>query len=105
MINSQSLASVVRQFLAVLGIIFMVLTQSDSSLHLPVAASSILGIIGGIILALEHYVGDPSTGTVTTDTPNGPVPIVPVHVDAATGRPLPKAVPAIPSAGTTQSVG
>jgi multidrug transporter EmrE-like cation transporter len=59
----QSLASIFRQALAILGIIFGVLTQSVTALHLPVAASAWLGIGGAVILAIEHYVSDPSTGT------------------------------------------
>jgi hypothetical protein len=61
--TSQSLASVLRQVLALIGIIMGVLTQSLSSLHLPVAVSTALTVAGAVILAIEQYVGDPSTGT------------------------------------------
>ncbi len=72
-INTQPLASVARQGLAILGIVFGVLTQSVGSLHLPVAISSILTVGGAAILAIEHYVADPSTGTsvTTTHDPSG----------------------------------
>ena len=70
-VNTQRLASVARQVLAVLGITFAVLTQSDSALHLPVAISSILGVAGAVVIAIEHYVGDPSTGTPPTNPPVG----------------------------------
>jgi hypothetical protein len=62
-LNTQSIAAIGRQVLAVLGIVFGVLTQSVTQLHLPTAVSSILLVGGSIILAVEHYVGDPSTGT------------------------------------------
>jgi hypothetical protein len=85
-VNTQSLASVARQALAVLGIVFGVLTQAIGSLHLPVAVSSILTIGGAVILAVEHYVSDPSTGTATVPvaTAKGtiPVPVAPVAVTA-----------------------
>ena len=67
--GNQSLASIARQALALLGIVFGVLTQSVGALHLPVALSSVLAIGGAVILAIEHYVADPSTGT----TPAAPV--------------------------------
>ena len=62
-VSKQSAASIFRQILAVAGIIFGVLTASVGSLHLPVAVSSILAVGGTLVLAIEHYVADPSTGT------------------------------------------
>lgn len=73
-LNTQSASAIARQVLAVLGIVFGVLTQSVTQLHLPVAVSSILTIGGAVILAVEHYVSDPSTGT-TPPTP--PTPTIP----------------------------
>jgi uncharacterized membrane-anchored protein len=72
--TTQSVSSIVRQFLAILAVIFGVLTSSVSSLHLPTSVSTALTVIGGILLAVEHYVSDPSTGTsspapVTTPSP------------------------------------
>jgi len=75
-VNSQQLASIARQGLAILGIVFGVLTQSVGSLHLPVAISGILTVGGAVILAVEHYVSDPSTGTPAPTTPPAP-PVVP----------------------------
>ena len=63
--DTQRLGSLGRQLLAILGIVFGVLTQSVSGLHLPVAVSSILTIGGALILGIEHYVSDPTTGTGT----------------------------------------
>ena len=65
-VNTQSISSVARQVLAIAGIVMGVLTASVTQLHLPTAVSSILVVGGSIILAIEHYVGDPSTGTTTT---------------------------------------
>lgn len=81
--NKQSLASVVRQAAAVLVSVYGVLTASVSALHLPPAVSAVLTAVGPIILVVEHYVGDPSTGTTpvpvtvtktTTVTPAVPAP-------------------------------
>jgi hypothetical protein len=62
-LNTQRLGSIARQTLAIVGIVFGVLTQSDSALHLPPVVSAWLGVGGVAILAIEHYVGDPSTGS------------------------------------------
>jgi hypothetical protein len=61
--TTQSLASIGRQVLAIAGIVMGTLTQTDASLHLPTVLSSIFAVGGAIILAIEHYVADPSTGT------------------------------------------
>jgi len=65
----QSVASVIRQVLAVLVSVFGVLTANQTVLHLPAWASSILIAFGPVLLTLEHYLGDPSTGTPTTTKP------------------------------------
>lgn len=62
-LGSQRFWAVVRQVLSVAAIVMGALTQALSSIHLPVAVSSVLAAAGGIILAIEHYVADPSTGT------------------------------------------
>ena len=61
--TSQQIASIARQVLAIAGIVMGVLTASVTQLHLPTAVSSILVVAGAVILAIEHYVSDPSTGT------------------------------------------
>jgi hypothetical protein len=63
--TTQQIASIARQVLAVAAVVMGAITASVPSLHLPVAVSSVLAAIGGIILAVEHYVSDPSTGTAT----------------------------------------
>ena len=68
-VNTQRFGSIARQGLAVLGIVFGVLTQSDSALHLPPVVSAWLGVGGVAILAIEHYVGDPSTGSTPPTLP------------------------------------
>jgi hypothetical protein len=72
-VTVQSIASIARQFLAVVSIVMGVVTASVSSLHLPVAVSTALTIAGSVILAIEHYVSDPSTGNPTP-------PADPTHV-------------------------
>lgn len=62
-LTSQQIGSYLRQALAILGVVFGVLTQSVTALQLPTAVSSILVVGGAVILAVEHYVSDPSTGT------------------------------------------
>jgi hypothetical protein len=70
----QSLSSVLRQILAILVSVYGVLSASITQLHLPPAVSTILVAFGPLILAIEHYVGDPSTGTPTvTTTTTAPV--------------------------------
>ena len=76
-VTSQSFWSIFRQVLAILGIVFAALTQALQSIKLPPAASVIMGVFGTVILGLEHYVADPSTGTTAvTTTPAKSVPVV-----------------------------
>ena len=72
-VNTQRLGAVVRQILALAAVTMGVLTASVTSLHLPTAVSSILVVVGGVIMAIEHYVSDPSTGTpAAPSTPTVP---------------------------------
>jgi hypothetical protein len=82
--TNQSIASVIRQVAAVAASIYGVLSASVASLHLPTAISAILTAIGPIILAIEHYVGDPSTGT-----PTAPVVAPTAHQPSVIGTPPP----------------
>ena len=84
-INTQRVASVARQILAIAAITFGVLTQSDSSLHLPVLISSILTVAGSVIIAIEHYVGDPSTGTPAVTPPQAVPSLPPTNPPASVG--------------------
>src|ERR1035437_4794204 len=84
---SQSLASTIRQVLAVLVSVYGVLTASVTPPHLPVAVSSVLVAFGPLILALEHYLGDPSTGTSVVTTPiaqKQTAPVLPTVVTQVT---------------------
>lgn len=65
-VNIQRVSSVVRQVVAVAAIVMGCLTQALSSIQLSPAISTALATIGGVILGIEHYVGDPSTGTPTS---------------------------------------
>lgn len=67
--TAQQIAAIARQVLAIAGIVMGVITASVSGLHLPTAVSSILVIAGSVVLAIEHYVGDPSTGTTSLPAP------------------------------------
>ena len=64
----QSIASIVRQILAVLVTIYGVLSATVSALHLPPAISAVLTAVGPVLLTVEHYLGDPSTGTTNAPT-------------------------------------
>jgi len=88
-ITKQNAGSIARQALAILGIVFGILTQSVGSLHLPVAVSTAITIGGAVLLAVQHYVADPSTGTT-----NAPPPLV-VTVPA-----IPASVPTLATTGT-----
>ncbi|HEV2369125.1 MAG TPA: hypothetical protein VGR90_04580 [Acidimicrobiales bacterium] len=67
----QRIASVVRQVCAIAAIVFGALTQAVGALHLSPAVSAVLVAAGGAVLAIEHYVSDPSTGS-TLPTPPPP---------------------------------
>jgi hypothetical protein len=84
--TTQSIASILRQALAVISVVMGVVTASVTALHLPTAVSSILVVVGGVILAIEHYVADPSTGS----TPLAPAQSVPTVAAA-----VPVAPPAV----------
>ena len=71
-VNSQQVASITRQILALVAIVVGQLTQGATAWHLPIANSTALTLIGGGLLWIEHYVGDPSTGTPVPPAP--PVP-------------------------------
>lgn len=62
--TKQSLAAVIRQILAIAALIMGPLTQALPSLHLPTLESAAITLFGGILLSIEHYVGDLSTGNM-----------------------------------------
>jgi hypothetical protein len=66
--TTQAIASVARQVLAVAAIIMGALTSALSSIHLPPAISTALVTAGGVLIAIEHYLSDPSTGNPVTTT-------------------------------------
>jgi hypothetical protein len=109
--TQQRLFSILRQLLAIAGVVMGVLTASVNTLHLPAPVSAVLVVAGGIILAIEHFVADPSTGTatVTTTTPSvapvkqvvqvapSPVPSTFGNAGAPTSVPVIPAVPPPPA--------
>jgi hypothetical protein len=70
-VNTQQISAVVRQTLAIAAIVMGALTQALNGIKLPVAISTVLAVGGAVILAVEHYVSDPSTGS-STPTPPAP---------------------------------
>lgn len=68
-IDTQATSSIVRQVIAIAAVVMGGLTASLSSLHLPPAVSTALVAFGGILLSVEHYVSDPSTGTPPAASP------------------------------------
>lgn len=86
--TQQSVFAIIRQVLAIAGVVMGVVTASVTQLHLPPTVSAVLVVAGGIILAVEHYVADTSTGTpvatvVTTTTAPVPAPAPPPVPTAA----------------------
>jgi len=75
-VTKQSAASIIRQILAIAAIVVAAVSTSANSIHLPPIGSAILGLAGTIIIGIEHYVGDPSTGTPTTPT----APLTPAQI-------------------------
>ena len=70
--NTQQVASIVRQVVAVAAIVMGALTSALSGIKLPPAVSAVLTAAGAGLLWIEHYVGDPSTGTTPTSSPPTP---------------------------------
>ena len=64
--SSQQISSIIRQVLAVVVSIYGVLSACVASLHLPVVVSAVLTAMGPLMLTIEHYVSDPSTGRAIT---------------------------------------
>jgi hypothetical protein len=70
--NAQQLSSIARQGLAIAAVVMGALTSAISGIKLPPAASTALVALGAVILGIEHYVSDPSTGN-----PAPPPPTIP----------------------------
>jgi hypothetical protein len=81
-VNSQQVASIFRQVVALAAVVMGALTAALPSIQLPTGVSAALAAVGGVILAIEHYVSDPSTGTTPpvvvhqTLPPSAPPPVV-----------------------------
>ena len=62
-------AASIRQVIAIVVSIYGVLTSTVSQMNIHNAATSaILASFGPLIIALQHWLSDPSTGTPTTTT-------------------------------------
>jgi hypothetical protein len=72
---TQPTAAFLRHALLLIVSVFGVLTQSVGTLHLPLAVSSIMTAAYPVLLLVEHFVADPSTGT--TPPPAPPTPTIP----------------------------
>lgn len=67
-VNTQQVSSWVRQAAAIVGIIVIGLLNIGS---LPSSVRVVLTATSGIVLAIEHFVSDPSTGSTPPKTPPG----------------------------------
>jgi hypothetical protein len=103
--TTQSVASVIRQVLAIAAIVMGALTSVLSGIHLPVALSAVLAAGGLVLINIEHYLGDPSTGNpVSTTTTTTTLPTAaPVPVQALPAQFVP--VPPAPGPQDVASVG
>jgi hypothetical protein len=70
--NTQQITAIARQVLAIAAVVMGALTSALSGIKLPPAASTALVALGAVILGIEHYVSDPSTGN-----PPPPPPTIP----------------------------
>ena len=86
-VTKQSAASIIRQILAIAAIVVAAVSTSANSIHLPPIGSAILGLAGAIIIGIEHYVSDPSTGTTTTPAQ----PVAQAQIPAGFAAPPPRA--------------
>lgn len=64
---TQQVSSIIRQIAAVLGLIFTIGNQGNW----PGGLRAVVGLVSGLLLTVEHYVGDPSTGSPAPPKPNG----------------------------------
>lgn len=67
--NIQRVAAVARQVIAYAALVVGPLTAAVPAMHLPAPVSAVITAVGGVIVVVEHYVGDPSTGTTTAALP------------------------------------
>ena len=68
-INVNNIGAILRQVLAYLGITVGISTQSIGSLHLPVAVATAIIAASGLLVSVQHYVANPTTGTPTVTPP------------------------------------
>jgi hypothetical protein len=83
-INTQSIASILRQLAAVAAVVLGALPVDS----LPASVRAPLVALGGALLTVEHYLSDPSTGNNVTH-PAPPAPAPPVVAPPAPQPPTP----------------
>lgn len=85
----QSVAAVIRQVLAIAAVVMGALTSALSGIHLPPAVSAVLAAGGLVLLNVEHYLSDPSTGNpvTTTTTTTALPPTVPAPLPGGLVKP------------------
>jgi len=67
-INTQQVSSVIRQVCAVAAIVVGILSAPGVISFLPTWVAAALVTAGSVLVAIEHYVSDPSTGTTATQS-------------------------------------
>ena len=60
--NAQKLGATLTKIVGIAALVMGPLTATLPSLGLPVAVSTAITTVGGIILAIERWLTDPSTG-------------------------------------------
>lgn len=60
---TQPTAATLRHVVLFIVSAFGIITQSATALHLPLAVSAIMTAAYPVLLLIEHFVADPSTGT------------------------------------------
>ena len=66
-VTSQRIASILRQIGAVAALAYAIIGSVQTSTW--GAKDTTLTLVGGILLSIEHFVADPSTGTTPPTTP------------------------------------
>lgn len=65
--NSQRVGSWLRQAAAVAGLV----VSLGNQMSLPNSVRSVVAVVSGLLLVVEHYLGDPSTGNPPPPPPPG----------------------------------
>ena len=63
-----------RQLLAIVVSVYGVLSAASVAPHLPAYITTVMTAFAPVILILQHYLADPSTGNPVTQDPAPPTP-------------------------------